>query len=209
MDKRAEQLLKQFGNSKDLRGTYDSHCRDVARLCYAEADDFYQDFQSSSQGEKKNQEIFDATAQHALTQFSSVVESLTTPHHATYQSLRSSIPSLRRDEEVNRWYEEVNEILFAERYDPRANFQGQLNAGNMSLGAFGTKVMFIDAREGGGIRYKACFIGDVYFDENHQGIIDQVYRRYDYSNQQAVEKFGDDIPEIGKKELEQKNFEKR
>ncbi len=207
---RATQLLQQYSNARANRGTYDSHCRDVARLCYSEVEDFYTDFNNSSHGEKKNLEIFDATAQHALTQFSSVMESLITPAHSRWHFLGSTDPELKRDQEVIKWYEEVNTVLFNERYDPRAAFQGQMNQGYMSLGAFGTKVMFIDARRGGGLRYKNIFLGDVYFDENHQGIVDQVYRRFDFSNQQALEAWGEDaIPDVVKKELEHQKFDVR
>lgn len=207
---RATKLLDQFSTARANRGTYDSHCRDVARLCYSEVEDFYTDFNNSSHGEKKNLEIFDATAQHALTQFSSVMESLITPSHSRWHFLSTTDPELKRDQEVKIFYEDVNNVLFNERYDPRAAFQGQMNQAYMSLGAFGTKVMFIDARRGGGLRYKNIFIGDVYFDENHQGIVDQVYRRFDFSNQQALEAWGEEnLPSTVRKEVENQKFETR
>lgn len=206
---RAEKLLKQFSNAQSNRGTYDSHCRDVASLCYAEVEDFFMTASNSPKGEKKNLQIFDSTAQHALTQFSAVLESLMVPSHSRWHELTPTDPEMRRDREVTDFYEKVTDVLFAERYDPLAGFQGQMNQGFMSLGAFGTKIMFIDARPGGGLRYKNIFIGDCYFDENHQGIVDQVYRRFDFSNQQALEAYPDMLPPVIQKELDEGKFDVR
>jgi hypothetical protein len=62
----------------------------------------------------------------------------------------------------------------------------------MGLGAFGTAPLFIDAldkRYGGGLRYKAIHLGEVYFLENHQGIIDTAFRRFQLTARQAQQKF--------------------
>jgi len=45
-----------------------------------------------------------------------------------------------------------------------------------------------------GIRYKTMFLGEVYFCENHQGIIDTVYRIFTMKARQMVQKWGDKVP---------------
>jgi hypothetical protein len=70
----------------------------------------------------------------------------------------------------------------------------------MMLGAFGTGNLFIDAldsRTDKGLRYRAVHLGQTYFMENHQGVIDKVYRRFSLTARQAVQQFGvDALPEI-------------
>lgn len=67
------------------------------------------------------------------------------------------------------------------------------------LGAFGTGSLFIDrlrSKRERGLRYRAVHLGQNYFQENHQGLIDTNYRRFPYTARQAIQAFGADrLPE--------------
>lgn len=205
----AEQLKKRYEELKGNRGTWDSHWREVARYVYPEQEDFWQTFANSSHGERKNQWIFDATAPQALTRFASILESLLTPRNQTWHTLQAEDVSLREDREIQLWFDEVNRRLFQQRYTPQANFQSQLNEAYMSLGSFGTGAVFVDWNPGVGMRYKSTFIGDTYIDVNFQGMVDTVYRRFDFSNQQAIQRWGDNAPPRVKKEVGEKPYERK
>ena len=206
---RAEQLKKRYEELRHNRGTWDGHWREVARYVYPEQDDFWQTFSNSSHGERKHQWIYEATAPQALTRFASIMESLLTPRNQTWHGLQAEDVSLREDRDIQLWFDEVNRRLFQQRYAPRANFQSQLNETFMSLGSFGTGAVYIDYERGRGMRYKSCFIGDTYIDVNFQGMVDTVFRRFDYSNQQAVQRWGNNAPERVKKEVGEKPYERK
>jgi hypothetical protein len=94
---------------------------------------------------------------------------------------------------VRLWFEEVTNILFDYRYATNANFAGQKHEDYLSLGSFGTGCIFIDplqVRQERGLRYRAIHLGEIYFLENHQGIIDTALRYFDLSARQAIQKFG-------------------
>lgn len=207
--KRAEAMKRRYDELRQKRGTWDGHFREVARYVFPEQDDFWQTFTNSSHGERKNQWIFDATAPQALIRFASIMESLLTPRSQTWHGLQAENLELREDRETQLFFDEVTRRLFQQRYAPRANFQSQINETFMALGSFGTGAVFIDRKAGEGIRYKSCFIGDIYIDVNFQGMVDTVYRRFDYSNQQAVQRWGKDAPARVLKEVGEKPYERR
>jgi hypothetical protein len=52
--------------------------------------------------------------------------------------------------------------------------------------------------EARGLRYKAIHLGELFFLENHQGIIDTAFRKFDLTARQAAQKFGPEkLPRAG------------
>lgn len=192
---RAKDAKQRFSQLRDSRGTWEGYWRETAQYTYPDYDDFWQDRQNSSRGEKKNQRIFDATAPHALSQFGSLLESLLIPRNQRWHGIQFTQPTVNSSRDVREWSEQVTDILFQLRYAPNANFQMQMAEAFLSIGCFGNGVVFVDDIAGGGFRYRARFIGDTYFDVNWQGLIDTVYLRFDYTHRQAVQRWGDDCPE--------------
>jgi hypothetical protein len=93
----------------------------------------------------------------------------------------------------------VNTLLFKWRYNPQSNFAGQIGCAYLELGAFGTSSLFLDEAIGYGNRYKAMPLCETYFVENHVGLIDTVYRKFELTAQQALGKWPKGLPsEISK-----------
>lgn len=205
----AQEHKRRFENLRTSRGTWESHWREVAQYVYPEAEEFWQEANLSSQGEKKSHRIYDATPMLANQQFASLVESLTVPRHSRWHTLTVPDSVIMRDRDAQEWLEFATNQLFRYRYHPRANFQNQISESFMSIGAFGNGPFFTDKASGyTGIRYKSIFIGDFYFDVNFQGVVDTVYRRYDYSHQQAMQRWGDAAPKDVKKLVEKNPYER-
>lgn len=207
----AQRIADRFEDLSGDFSTFRSHCSEVATLCLSESSEFWKSYATNTQGEKNNLEIYDDTAVEGLGAFAAIMESLNTPSHERWLRYQPARMDLRRDKEVQEYYDQLSNAINDLRYDPRANFQGQMSVGYQSTGAFGNKIIFTDGRPGGGFRYKACFIGDMVWDVNHQGLVDQVFRRFDWSNQQAYEAFttgifkGGTIPEVVQKEIDEPN----
>lgn len=197
-DELANALIKKYNYLSGNRGNFETHWNEIAeRMLPAHSNSFSSRQQNRSQGEKRTEFIFDSTAVVALTRFSAIVESLLTPRNQTWHRILATDTVLNRNREVRLWFEDVNRLLFKFRYAPQANFSSQNQQQYMSLGAYGTGCMFIDDLVGGpGFRYKNCHLGEVYFDENHQGMIDEVVRHFKLTARQAAQKWGkDNLPE--------------
>lgn len=188
--RRAEQMVAD-------RSTLDGHCTEVAqRVLPSYSKQFVQRGINATQGEKRTEYMFDATASIALGKFGAVMESLLTPRGSKWSRIVPVDKVLQRNRAAREWFEEVNDLLFAYRNSPRANFSSQKQEGYIQLGAFGTDPLFIDRQVGSiGLRYKSVPFAHMYFAENHQGIIDTAYRRMPMTARQALQQWGGACPD--------------
>lgn len=146
----------------------------------------------------KNTDLqIDSTAALALSRFTAIVDSLSTPRNSMWHGLEANNPDLQKVRNVKLWFEDTTRRLFRLRYAPSANFSSQNQNQWQSLGAFGNGPMFVDRFDGGrGFRYRALPLGEIYLKENHQGIIDTFYRRFQLTARQANAQFNGNLPQI-------------
>ena len=203
MSKLAEDLVREYENLKGLRGNWETHWEEIAERILPRQMGF---IGQRTDGEKRTQKIFDSKPQVALERFASVMDSMLTPRQTHWHGLKTTDERLNDDFEVKQWFYEVNKTLFSMRYSPKANFAGQNLERWTSMGAFGTGALFIDFEPGVGLRYRCVNLRDLYLMENHQGIVDTVFRCFSYTARQAAQKWGENnLPESLKKCLENPN----
>ena len=148
-----------------------------------------------NQGRKGTELMYDATAALALHRFGSVMDSLATPQGQQWHRLVPANPELRKNRRVKLYLDEVNSLVFRYRYRPKANFVGQIQKVYASYGAYGNGIIFVDdLGSEPGMRYKNLHLGESYFSENHQGIIDTMCRAFPMKPRQLVQYFGDTVP---------------
>lgn len=194
MDK-AMEIIKDVDRLSGNRGILEGHWQEIAeRMIPAYSKSFQQKGNYQNQGQKNTEMIYDSTAVVALGRFSAIVDSLLTPRNSLWHKLTASDPKLAKSREVKLWFEEVTRLLFKYRYAPKANFASQNQQNFDSLGAFGTGAVFVDGLATGGLRYRAIHIGEIYFRENHQGIIDTAYRYFPMTAKEAYDQFKEKTP---------------
>lgn len=202
-DDRVQDITKKVERLQGDRGTWESHWTEIAELVLPSYSDLFESRGYSTPGQKKTERQFDATAPSALTRFASVMESILTPRQQTWSSIKPVDRALMNDYQTKLWYEEANKVLFRYRYGSRAFYASQQHEVYMALGAFGTGCLFVDEdRERPGIRYKAIHLGEIFIDENHQGMVDTVYRCFRMKGRQLLQRFGKKVPEDVYKEYE-------
>lgn len=202
----AEDLIRQYEFLKGQRGTWEQHWEEIAERILPRQIGFVGE---RTQGEKRTQKVFDSKPMVALERFGAVMDSLLTPRQSRWHNLRTTDPVLNRNFEVQSYLDHVNQIVWDSRYSPKANFAGQNSERWISVGAFGTGALFIDYDAG--LRYRCVNLRDLFICENHQGVIDTVYRRFHYDARQAAQRFGvNNLPETVKKclEDEKRQYEK-
>jgi hypothetical protein len=192
-DSRADEILKRHARLKSERSVLDSHCEEIAERIWPERAQFLS--QDKVPGQKMTEKMFDATAALALTRFAAAMESMLTPRTQRWHRLRVPDESLNESPVIQRYLDDVTNILFRIRYSPRANYASQMHEGYMSLGAFGTGGMMVDEMLGQGIRYKSCALSQLWFAEDRHGMVDTVHREFKYTARQAVQHFGNKVPE--------------
>lgn len=193
----AQEILADFKRMSADRGSWESHWQEISeRVIPSHSRSFQSGGQMSTQGDKRTEFLFDSTAAIALNRFAAIMDSLLTPRNQTWHRLMASDPALNKDKSVREWFEEVNRILFKYRYAPKANFTSQNQQNFKSLGAYGTGSLFVDDLTGGekGLRYRNIHLSEVYFAENHQGLVDKAVRYFPLTARQAIQKWGPKCP---------------
>lgn len=190
-------LIKDWQYLFGLRGNWNSHWSEIAERIYPMHAYLFQNFsQLTQQGDKRNFNVYDSTGIVALQRFGAIMDSLLTPRNQFWHQIRPDDDLLLRDKATTIWFQKVNDLLFAERYAPAANFASQNQLQYKSLGAYGTGALLIDDLAGTkGLRYRNIHLGELYLQENHQGVVDRVCRHFTMEARQAVQKFGASCPE--------------
>jgi hypothetical protein len=191
-DDRILQILRDFERAARNRGVWESHWEEIAeRLLPAYVGQFTGDKQTP--GQKNTREIFSTAPITALNRFAAVMESILTPRSSKWHTLVAGEKAIRQDREVALYFEALTDLLFQRRYAPKANFASQNHQNYIGLGGFGTGCLFTDDLFGRvGLRYRAIHLAEIYFVENHQGVIDTAYRLFEMTARQMKQRWGED-----------------
>ena len=196
MEDTAQRILREFGLIQGTRGVWESHWQEVAERIWPGMSWKFNPYWYTTPGAKKNVFVYDSTATLALARFGSILDSLLTPRNQTWHTLKATDGLLNKKRDVRLWFDEVTKVLFHQRYQTTANFASQNQMVYKSLGAFGSGAMFIDGLSTGkGLRYRNVGLGEIYFVENHQGIVDKCFRYFELTARQAIQKWGQKIPD--------------
>lgn len=191
-DKAAE-IIKEFERLSSDRGSFEGQWQEIAERIFPAQSGLFNANNIRTPGEKRTELVFDATGTIALGRFGAIIDSLLTPANRAWHNIKPSDALLLKNRETRIWFEETNATLLRQRRAPKANFSSQNQQNYLALGAFGTGAVFIDALQSDpGVRYRAIHLGEIFIDENHQGIVDRALRHFRMTARQATQKWGAD-----------------
>jgi hypothetical protein len=215
----AEAILARDGRMKSEKSAYDAECQEIGELMLPRQADFNGTASAfgMGSGDRRNRtkRIFDETALQSLDHFVTVFESEVIPPGAQWQEITPRDENLVKSQAARLWFEKVRDRLFALRNDPGSGWASQTHESIASLGAFGTQGMWVDIRRDVrgvpvGLSYNSRHIGELRYAENSQGFVDTIHREFSFSHRQAVQQWGDRVPECVKKAVrDQRNMDDR
>ena len=200
MDDQAKAIIARLNELKAERAQFESQWNDIDERISGPA---LFGRENSSPGEKRGQKMFDSTAMTAIDRFAAVMSSLMTPQNEQWHKLEMESDM---DHDAKVYTEEVTDILFRARYASRSGFPAQIHEFYKGLARYGTAVIAINDILG--IRYRNLALSETYCEENWQGQVDTVYRRYPLTARQAMQQFRDKTPEKISRAAETKPGEK-
>ncbi len=180
---KASEIIKHYDSLAQLRSPWEALWQELADYVLPQGGNFL-NRQSPVMGRQK---IFDSTAPLALGQFAAALESVLTPRAVRWHSLSSA--GQEDDRELNTALEELCDHLFNLRYRPEAGFANQLHETYLSLGLFGTAVLYVGDLNGTGPIYRARPLSEFFLGEDQYGRIDTVFRHYQLTARQALNEF--------------------
>jgi len=197
-----QKLKAKFTEKTIWRNVFAGQWEEASQLVWPEQRNTFYYGTWNWPGQKKTAQQVDASGMLALHRFAAIADSLLTPANSEWHTLEASNEYVMKDRATRIWFDTVTRLLHKFRRNPLANFRGQNNMNWRSLGAFGNATMFIDAFDGRhyhgfrGTRYRSVPLGETFYAENHQGIVDDVDRWFRLTARQAAQKWGEDnLPE--------------
>lgn len=191
----ATELIASYEAKKNARAGFNQLCIETAERCWPEAKAEFTGSATEGQDYSSNLNI-DSTARIASGRYASILDNIMTPRNSQWHRLAVMNPELAKLHEVRDYFDRATDVLFQYRYSARANFASQNFNVFRYNAVFGNGPMFTDKLSGEpGIRYKACGLGSVFISENHQGLINSVYRCFKLKAQEAVQLWPDTCPE--------------
>lgn len=201
-----DDLLKHHQQLKNERSSFDTLWQEVAERVLPDHGWF--SVQERTQGSKNSQNQYDSTAQIASERHASAIDSLMTPRGSKWHRITASIAELNDDDTVRQYFDQVEEVLFRERYSPHADFAGQVHDVYLSGGVFGNAALFVEDRVGGGMRYRSLPLAEVYFSIDQWGQVDTIHREFKLTARAAYQRYGEELPEDIKRCVEKEPLRK-
>jgi hypothetical protein len=140
-------------------------------------------------GERPDNDLFDTTARRANQTLAAGFQGNMTNPATKWFNLRLQDPELNRVNEIKTWLaDSENKILDVLN---SSNFNEQMHEAYIDLGSVGTSVILEEEDIKDIVRFTAVFIEEVVIDEDAQGRIDTVYRKFQISAKAAFDLWGE------------------
>lgn len=182
------QAEKNYGHMKRVRGNWETHWQEIAEVMYPFNDQFVQE---SSSGETKMNFIYDSVGIHSNQLLSAGLFSMLTSSAQRWFEFKMANAPLNDRYEVRMWLDEVNKTTFHEINKPEAKFNTTVHECYLEFGAFGNFALFTGEQTNRqALLFQSLPLSQCYFLENDEGMVDTVYRKYNRSVKQLVDRFG-------------------
>ena len=183
-----EQYIARLEKLEGDRRNWDDHWQEIAEVVFPRRADFNKEV---TRGERKNTKIVDSTAVIANELLGAGLHGMLTNPASKWFKLRMTDSQMMEDDEVKKWLEEVERRMYIALNNPRAQFSSHIHELYLDMTAFGTGAMFVgEDPKTGDLNFSTKHLKECYLAENTQGFIDTIYRRFEFTARQIVQKWG-------------------
>ena len=181
----AKELKDNLSRLQTKRQNWESHWQEVADYMLPRKSDINKE---RSKGDKRNVQIFDATAVHSLELLASSLHGMLTSTATRWFQLRYKEALLNDSDEAKEWLEDAMDKMYVAF--ARSNFQQEIFENYHDLIAFGTSCLFIEEDQDDIVRFSARHIKEIYITEDQKGFVDTIYRKFKMTAKAAFDRFG-------------------
>lgn len=186
-------LMRRFDAAVALRSNWQTTWQDIADRVLPQAADFTS---KKADGDRRTSLMYDATAALAAQKAVASVAAFVWPGNQRYQKLTTSDESLNKSQRVKAYLDAATAALFKARYSPRAAFEAQMGECALQFVVFGTGLAFIDDNvRRQALRYKSLHLAQTHVMESDAGVIDTVFRTWEWTLRQVEQRFPGKLPE--------------
>jgi len=179
-----EELIKRMDKFEDDRSNWDGQYQDCADYAMPQNN---QITRRKAKGEPDD-DLFDTTAEESLIQLAAGLYSYMFPTDSRAFVLEVDDDELSQNDDVKQWLEKTTKVLH--KYLVSSNFRQEFFGFLKQLCCFGTACLYEEKGKKTPIVFRTFHISGVYIATNSDGIVDTVFRTFEYSARQAVQEFG-------------------
>lgn len=154
-----------------------------------------------SQGESRTDILFDSTAITANNLLAASLQGTLTSPSLAWFHLKLRNEELNNQREVQLWLEDTARRMY-DMFN-ESNFNTEVHEMYLDLTSIGTGAMLVEDGDVGlpdeGVHFRTLHIAEYYIQENINGQVDTLYRKYAMTARQAVQEFGEE--NLGEKVL--------
>ena len=191
-----EYIKKRQSYMSTQRGTWEDHWQEILDYVMPRKADITF---VRSKGEKRSEKLFDSTAITANTLLAASLQGTLTSPSLPWFGLKMRDKNINENRDVQVWLEDTARRMYDTFND--SNFNTEVHEMYLDLTSIGTGCLFVEEAGKGydtdGIHFNTLHISEFYVQENINGFVDTVYRRYKLNARQALQEFGED--NIGEK----------
>ena len=194
-----EYIKKRCSALESDRATWEDHWQDILDYVMPRKADI--SF-VRAKGTKRTEVLYDSTAITANNLLAASLQGTLTSPSLPWFHLKLRDKELNEHRDVQLWLEDSARRM----YDTfnESNFNTEVHELYLDLCSVGTGSMFVEEGNNGfeteGIHFNTLHIAEYFIQENINGQVDTLYRKYKLTARQAIEEFGED--NLGEKIIE-------
>jgi len=186
-----EYIKKRLDRLGQERGTWEVNWQEILDYVMPRKADIVT---LRTRGEKRTEVLFDSTAITANNLLAASLQGTLTSPSLPWFSIKLRDEELNENRDVQLWLEDTARRM----YDTfnETNFNTEVHEMYLDLCSIGTAALFVEEGTKGfdtdGIHFNCLHIAEYYVQENINGKVDTLYRKYKLTARQAVQEFGFD-----------------
>jgi hypothetical protein len=186
-------IVKRYHRYMERRRLWEQEWRDLARLVMPRKSNI---LLGQTPGQRQTQGLYNSIGEMANHDLAATMQGTLSSTALRWFSLKIRNKALNDIREVGVWLDEVSDRMYLALQ--QSNFESEIFEVYLDLGAFGVGALFLEevdiARSGfNGFRFKNLSPGSYVIDEDAQGRVNTLMRKFALSARAARERFGDEL----------------
>lgn len=186
MKKKAQRYVERLGKMKSNRGNWESNWQECLDYIVPRKGDVTA---TRPNGDKRGAELFDTTAIMSNELLAGALHGMLTNPATRFFDVVMLDPRDMEDEKVRDWCETSGDLMFQALNN--TNFQTEIHEIYIDLGSIGTACLYMGEHEDYLVHFSARPIKEIFVEENNLGLIDTVYRVFNWKPRQIIQEFGE------------------
>ena len=172
MAAKAEDIAQKFKDFKTARLPFDNLRQEIRNFLLPDKTDFNRVY---GIGEKRRQNIFDGTGEHAIEIFAAGVVGIVANRATKWMRFKTEDDDLNKQPDVAEWLEKYSDLVLALLNQRTSKFYDRLYAAIVDIAGFGDGAMGLFRGTTSLYSFREVPVAGLYYSEDAEGNVDTVY----------------------------------